>query len=427
MPQKWYQPRPEWLLGLFALVFYLAGFYYDENSSGGSRADSLFYHYPAVRYFAAVPIGTAIKDYSSASGPLFYIAQAYLNPLIDNEYLYRLSNILLAFVTIALVYLALRSRFPQTTSTSLCLLTATIVVSPYMKSSAIWGTNENLPILLIVVAAMAFSYAIRNSSLLAGVLTISAAVLAGLTRQYYVVFAAYFTTRLALHEVQTSLLRTGWILLIALLCASPFLFSLTNWGGLTPPSFQHQSAISANSLPYMFSFLAFYLAPLAWFLRTSVSRFLDFSASDGLYRVFILLPLAIYLSVCWDFDFYGADHGGGAIAKAVGNFVAPSFPTGARLLFIGVGACGLMMLVWLISISRQNIVVGLTVAFLIATPYQFQKYIDPLLNVVLLLLADYGTHTKRLFGTVAFPRLLFVYNLGFYVVAAVYYNALSVS
>ncbi len=89
--------------GVAAAVF-LLGFVLGLDPGGGSRSDFYTYHLPAILAFRHGAFSAVLRDYSSATTPLFHILASY-NPLLGSDTAFRASSLCFSLVVCGLFML----------------------------------------------------------------------------------------------------------------------------------------------------------------------------------------------------------------------------------------------------------------------------------------------------------------------------------
>jgi len=400
------------------ILFYSIGFNLDENSSGGAPGDFYTFHYPAVLHFYNTPLKDAVYDYSSASTPLFYIINAYLIPFANNEVLLRITNLMMSLSIIYIFYQTITLKYKDISLINRLLLSSIVAISPYFKSIAIWANNDNLAYFFFIISLFNLQKYYQTKSFKYSILVITSMILATLTRQYYIVITLFLIYLMIGMDIK-KLKQNSLIVFTSFILLLPFFHLINIWGGLTPPSYQHHSSFSLNSIPYIFSFITFYSLPFIIFISIDLIKNKKFSNK----KVFLYIVLGItYLTMSINFSFYST--GGGFIVKVVQLIDSILNIHIANYLFLLLSMLGFIFTLYLITLSKNNIALVVPLIFLITTNVIFQKYADPMLNIFLITLISYKQHDRILLHNNYFVISLFFYNLFFYFIALIYYNDL---
>ena len=90
---KNYTIYTKYILLIFFVFSYVIGFFLRENIAGGAEEDFLNFTWPTILAFKE-NFYLTIQNYGElgeGSLPLFHILNAYLNPFVQNQYLFQLS------------------------------------------------------------------------------------------------------------------------------------------------------------------------------------------------------------------------------------------------------------------------------------------------------------------------------------------------
>ena len=134
------------LLILLSTSSFFLGFYLDENSAGGgSYMGDWEFLWPNLKLFIDNDLYTAIthENFLTNRSPLLYILHTSLNPFVDNAITYRRSVFFISLIVPILFYFCLKQKFKQKDNLLLLLISSTIFLSPYFRTTSFWGLEEN--------------------------------------------------------------------------------------------------------------------------------------------------------------------------------------------------------------------------------------------------------------------------------------------
>ena len=154
------------LIFLSSFSFFL-GFYLDENSAGaGSYLGDWTFLWPNLQLFINNDLYTAInhENFLTNRTPLLYILHASLNPFVDDEIAYRKSVFFISFVVPILFYFCLKQKFKQKDNLLLILITSTIFLSPYFRTSSFWGLEENYGLICLLLTYLFLNFFLENNN-----------------------------------------------------------------------------------------------------------------------------------------------------------------------------------------------------------------------------------------------------------------------
>ena len=155
------------LIGL-AVLSYFIGFYFDENSAGAGSFDSDFGSiWRNLQIFINNDIISSLNhpDYFDSRLPIAYLMHEFFNPFIETKIGYRRSVFVISLILPVLFFLCLKQKFKQTDNLLLLLVSSTIFLSPYFRTSAYWGLEENYGLIFLLLTFLALNYFLYNENL----------------------------------------------------------------------------------------------------------------------------------------------------------------------------------------------------------------------------------------------------------------------
>ena len=249
-------------------------------------SDETLFHYPAIeRFFGQLPYPD-VRDYSSATGPMFHILFALAAKVVGlSLQSLRLVNIALSLAAVFVFYgLVARSA----TRGGAVLFTLLFGLSPYFFGASFVALTDNLAILFALLAVRALVRAWESGAARHWVALCVWICLATLTRQLYVWLAAGAALSLWSpgQALRGAALKSAGLRVAGLVAAClPLAALVLLWGGLTPPSFQ-QEHVSTSALNPRAGVFGVALVGLYW-----LALFPDLVIKELRSRA--ILPLAI--------------------------------------------------------------------------------------------------------------------------------------
>lgn len=218
------------------------------------------FHYPTILQFARQLPLPDVRDYNSATTPLFHILMAVCSKAIGTDiHSLRAVNFLITYTSTIFFYNILIQKFKLNWSNSL-LFAFIFALSPYYFREAFVILTDNLPVLWLLLF---FNYYLRYKNgrefkwLLLSLLFI---MLLCLTRQTYLFICLAIAIDVMLDKI--TLLAKLKILLLIFIAAIPTFLLFIIWKGLTPPAFQEfhtrDSFINIKAVLYGLCVLGFY-------------------------------------------------------------------------------------------------------------------------------------------------------------------------
>jgi hypothetical protein len=393
-----------------ALVLFVAGLILGLDPGGGARGDLYIYHLPTIYAFHTRPWLQVLRDYPSATTPLFHMLESF-NPLLGHDTAFRTSSLIFSLVVYALYMIALCKRFadaPQVRSWA-ALLGAALLLSPYFQSSTYWPITDTLPLFFMLVVFLLLN-PIENGSvqhdtkLSPAVRILLLAVLSMCTfytRQSYLFVPLYVFV--LLFKTQTA--TRWWTLLVFALAGLPGLYLFWIWRGFTPPAFRGiNQGSSAEIIVYPLTMVAFYALPLlAEAFYQERNNWKTYLPSRTVCLALIAGAL-VFLAAFRHFSFSTHHYGGGIASKIFAKCGRPG-----PVLFLLFAYAGLLILIWLFRVAdwktRTLLLLFLLPTFMMKVV--FERYYDPLLFMLFLLFCD--RNLVRRFVNVRTGILIFLF------------------
>ena len=151
-----------------AVSSYFIGFYLDENSAGAGSFDSDFGTiWRNLQIFISNDTMSSLNhpDYLDSRLPIAYLVHEFLNPFVETKISFRRSVFAISLILPVLFFLCLKQKFKQTDNLLLLLVSSTIFLSPYFRTSAYWGMEENYGLIFLLLTFLALNYFFKNENL----------------------------------------------------------------------------------------------------------------------------------------------------------------------------------------------------------------------------------------------------------------------
>lgn len=374
--------------------------------------DHRFFHLPLVREWAASWPRVDLRDYNSATGPLYHWLMAGAAQIVgagggpETSVPLQTVNSLFGWTVGAVVYAFARRRWE---SRRAFLTALPLVVSPYLLGNAIWMMTDNLS--LTLVAAAIGSAAFGTTSAASRACQGANAALAVATRQINLWLLAPMAASWWLggrrRPLATILAMAAPVAVLAVFVAL--------WKGLVPPRFRTQHASGLN--PAAIGFALVLTAAYGAALLPLVSR----AARTLLARPATLLGIALLGAALAGLgpSFAGEEVGrnGGWVWRLVAAF--PTVADRSPIILFG-GAAGAQVLGLLfVEIEPHGgkhaamVLLAAFAGFLVAhvaNAQIFQRYYDPMVLLTLVWLTVCLPSSRRLtwcLGALAVQQFLF--------------------
>ena len=410
---------------ILAVLLFLVGFFFGEDALGGGVRDDLYiFHGLTMAAFRDQPFFTVLRDYTSATTPLFQILESF-NPLLGHDTAFRATHTLFCLLTVVLFVVVLSRRFrrlPAIVPTA-ALIGCSVLLSPYFRAESYWVSTDVFPIFLLLLTALLFNpledaptEAPLNRSPIW--LPVVLALLSWSTfycRQSYL-FLPFFVFCILFWRLPSQ--RVFLVLLFAL-CALPAIYLVHLWGGLNPPSFKRHQGFALEGIAAPLSMVFIYAVPFLCELLLRARRLRQMLALTPATWLSLLGGLLAFVAIFHGFHFNARHEGGGIASKILEHLGQPG-----RYLFLLLSYFGLVILVFL---ARQASWKGrlLLLSFFAPTFIMaifFQRYYDPLLIIAFFVLWERDLVQR--FVTPRLAAFLIVFN-ALLLVGAIGYNARS--
>lgn len=350
-------------------------------------ADQQDYHLPAIQVFAEQLPTPSLSDYKSATTPGYHLVMAMLLRAGASDSALHLLNALFGGACVAMFTLLIARR----TSGAVALAAGCVLgASPYVLSSSVWLTTDNLAMIpLLAGLAAALTIADGSTRSLSRSVLVSAlwACAAAAIRQILVYTAAFAAAAVVARACATRSRPKVSDLALAALALLPACILVgifvVLWGGLVPPSFRAYHGTGANPVTPIYVLalvgiwgMASFLA-MPGFLRELCSR-----------RIALLAALACAIAVTVESSYIVHVRFGGIVWTAASKFPAPFGRSIVivPLAAIGAAALGAYLRLWSRSSDSAGrgvgacalfVLVGMTLAQT-ANQQCFERYLQPM-------------------------------------------------
>lgn len=421
---------------IFTIISFFLGFYFNETATNGYV--DLNWIKKNISIFLNNSLFDSINhpEYFGNRSPLMYILHVSLNPFLENIYYYRVSVFLFSLLGPYLFYLCLKLKYFQENKITLILISTVILLSPYYRSSAFWGLEENYALIFTLISFFSLQFFLKDnqdkifySYLLIIIISVSSSACIYFDQKYLLIpLICFLTIMFSKKDLKLKLL----LILSYFILAIPFLYLIYIWGGLTPPAtaaanFNSITKISRISnlyyphIGYAGTMIAFYLFPMLFFIKKDYkSHFTDlFNSKINFFLIFTFLLYLIYLLVFFDYEKFTTTNywiGLGYIHKL------SLILFGDNLLYQEIFTLLSFLICWMIILMFIN---SNLVNFLIVFYFFFlsvflwplmQEYFDPFIFILSLLFFKNNLHINQ-----KNSLFLFFYYLIFYIGVSIYY------
>ena len=303
------------LLILLSTSSFFLGFYLDENSAGGgSYVGDWVFLWPNLELFIDNDLYTAIthKNFLTNRSPLLYILHASLNPFVDNAIAYRRSVFVISLVVPILFYLCLKQKFKKENNLTLLLIASTVFLSPYYRTSAYWGLEENYGFIVLLLTFLFLNYFLSNDDQDGYKIYFQLLLLT-----FFSSLCIYFDQKLVLIPIICflTIIKSKKLIkfkilsfLFYLILSLPFIYLMILWGGIFPSALTESRRLGnqlyLDHIGYVSTIIAFYLLPLLLFKGENIINLIKnfFLKRNNYYLISLFFIYLFYLISSNDFS-----------------------------------------------------------------------------------------------------------------------------
>ena len=150
--------RVPFFLSIIILSYFFYGFYSDENSAGagGYNGDFNLIWDNLILLKEGIILNLNSPDYSDSRPPLSYILHIYLNPFINNQEEFRISNLIISLLVPILLYFSIKEKYGFLNKNFIILLSTIVTLSPYFRTTAYWSLGENYGYIFLLLSYLIY-------------------------------------------------------------------------------------------------------------------------------------------------------------------------------------------------------------------------------------------------------------------------------
>ncbi len=419
-------------LSILIYLSYFLGFFFDENSigSGGYNSD-LTWIWNNFEIFKNYSLIEAIKSdqFFGNRTPLLYILNIIFNPYIDNIDHYRASIFFLSLSGPIIFYLCLKDKFKNTDKNILFLISSSLLLSPFYRTTAIWGMEINYGIITSLISIyflnkINYSTNIIQNKKIFFLIFFSSITIYFDQKLLIIPILSFLTIIIKNSNIKVKILSVFFYLILAI----PFIYLIYLWEGIVPKltqlsnpntitSIDRISKLHFYNLGYASTMIGFYLFPLIFFKNDIFENMKIFFFEKKNYIFFFVPFLYLYtLNSNYDFKSYVVDNywiGFGFIHKISIIFFDKLI---YQKIFTYVSIVFSWWIICLVIEKRSRDLLILIYFFLISLflwPLM-QEYFDPIIIIISLLLFKtkiYFNYNNSLFFTMYFSFFLIASNI----------------
>ena len=381
------------LLFLYSLFYstILLGFYFNEDSLGGAKADFL-YHYNISQKFSEnffltfSTYGTNADGMNARNSPVFWILISYLNNFISSEFL-RLINSSASLLISFLFYRCLIIKFKNVDKFCLFYFSCILFLSPTIRSVSIWPSTLNWGLVFFLISLLNYLKFVNTSDNRKDLYVYYTVFFIAISAYLHPSFAAFYIFYLFNFVKNYKFgIVTFYILLFSLILAAPSLYYIVSKDFLG--SFQAAQGIQtsniqslnlANKILIVSTMVFFFMIPVLN-LKILINRIKKIKLKV-LSIIFICCLINIYL---FNYPAFDSGLGGGFFYKA------SNILFGNNLIFYISSIIAIISIYLLLEKNFYNYL--LLFILIIYTPQLtiYNKYYDPLILIIFSILINFN-------------------------------------
>lgn len=370
------------------LISYFCGFFLEEDSSGGGKIDfNLHIYNNFILFNSSNFFKIDWTLYDSTSLPLHYILSKIIS-LSNNKDQYQVIWFLFSFLGLLFFYLMLLKKFDlkNKININILFLASTILLSPYFRTSAFWGLEENIGIILMLITLYYYLCFKNTKKNVFFIFTIFFASLTFYTRQSYL-FLPIIVFVLLLDKSSYLKRDNFFLILLFIIFLLPSFYFFYQWGGLVPPMAQNRSiSFNLNNIPTILNIYLIYLIPF-------IIKYVSFSKKNFNYlsltkkklnlKLFFILGILFLIYLIIFSDYSWTLNGSGILPKILKILLINDQL--ARIILL-ISSYFTIILILIMFHKSIELILYFTINLLIFCTIDviFQEYFDPICIIMLL-------------------------------------------
>jgi len=352
-------------------ITFIISFVFGENSSGGAFFDSSTMETYLDQIGANLKNGIMFFiETKMVHSPIFYIIKSTLENLL-NKLSSDLIFLTLGFLIPVIFYSILKKQFRGLDKNLLFAISLVLYFSPYIRSSAVWATNDNIAVLFFVLSLSKFlTYTKKQDNNLKDIfLSFFYLIIATYIRQYYIIISIAYMI-LLFRKIDIKIFF--YIILFNSLLLIPMILYTYNYllvsseyvvKGFAKPDLIFSALV-------FFTMYLFYIFPF-FFQSENYDKIKEF-LKDKI--IFFFIVTIIFILLFFYYELPQNKYGGGIIYKI-------SQLIDSNLFFIFLSYIGAILIFLTINFNFKNLLVLLVLCFMFPFATVYQKYFDPLMII----------------------------------------------
>ena len=385
------------ILSLISIFTFFLGFNNGENSAGAGGYSGDFQNtWNNLNTFLNHNINTAlnfIKEgnrnfYVSSRTPLLYILNAKLNPFTYAVDVFINSIFFFSLFGFIIFYFTLSDCYKNLNKSIIILISSCLLLSPYYRTSAFWGAEENYGIISTIISFLFFNKFIKiKNKLKQKILFLSLSIFFSslcvyLDQKLIIIPLLIFLKIILMKGIdqRIKLLSSTFYFLLSL----PFFYFMYEWKSVIPSGDSVARGVGVKIMAYhpayVITIISFYLIPILFLEKFYLKKIIiNKKVNLILITLFILyLSLLVYYN---NFDLNGP--GKGIIFKFVSTIFDNIILKKLLIIFFSTISFFIILLYCNKNLLRLIFIFYFILSSLFIYPV-YQEYFDPIIFIVCL-------------------------------------------
>ena len=268
------------LLIFLSTISFFLGFYFDENSAGaGLYTGDFGLIWKNLQIFLNNNITDSLihSDYVDSRAPTAYIFHELFNPFVKTKIGFRRSVFFISLLLPIFFYLCLKQKFKKNENLLLILISSIVFLSPYFRTSAFWGLQENYGLIFLLLTYLFYDKFLQNNDVkgfkiyfqLFLINFFSSCALYFDTKLIIIPIICYFKIIFSGKEIKLKLFST----LIYFIFSLPYIYLIIIWVSFLPPEIDVARKVGdklfLGHIGYSSTIVALYILPILFFNEKS--------------------------------------------------------------------------------------------------------------------------------------------------------------
>ena len=391
---------------LLLYISLLVGFYFDENSSGGSLID-FETREDLINLFKANYLDTFLNydNFNDRHSPILIMLIAALNLLgLDLDFI-RFLHLNLLPLLIFISYKCLLIKFPHNDKNLIFLICCVFFLCPSLRSIAIWPDSRLFGLILFLFSIfyffrfkkqLLFKYCIYNNFFL-----ILSSYLSPNFSLFFLYFLAYYFQYFGFSKKLMMMFLINFILSLPMFYYL-FILDVNFMSTVAVANIDIFTRINPfNKILMISSLIFFYIIPIIF--NNSFKNCID--NHFKLNQIFYTLILLIFSIFFFD---YSTEFTGGGIFFRLSHFLFDN-----NYLFFIITYISILLILIIFKLNFNNIL--LFIILILSNPQLtiYHKYFDPLLILLFLLTFDFNFSKEKIINKKLLSNFYFLLSSAF--------------